>query len=180
MYEISVYVTHAFEIFVHRIHLVMQLVLLHVPEVDITPVLETSGRILRCNVNALRTVEDLRTIKRLPWDGFVCDALSNEGLPPIVLNSIRVGMQDVAGKVLNKHKLIQIGGLPRLRSHPIAMMRAVCEIACCLSGDVGPVEHRKIQKAITAKEQLLTPDLTPQMMREMKKLCHRDLINAMM
>ena len=159
---------------------VMALLLPYVPEVDIMPVIATSGEILRSNPNALRTLEDLRTFRRLPWDGFVCDALSNEGLPPIVINSIRVGMQDVVVKVLNKHKLIQIGGLPRLRSHPIAMMRAICEIACCLSGDVGPVEHRKIQKAITAKEQLLTPDLTPQMMREMKRLCHRDLINAMM
>ena len=159
---------------------VMALLLPYVPEVDIMLVIATSGEILRSNPNALRTLEDLRTFRRLPWDGFVCDALSNEGFPPIVINSIRVGMQDVVVKVLNKHKLIQIGGLPRLRSHPIAMMRAICEIACCLSGDVGPVEHRKIQKAITAKEQLLTPDLTPQMMREMKKLCHRDLINAMM
>ena len=159
---------------------VMALILPYVPEVDIMPVIATSGEILRSNPNALRTLEDLRTIRRLPWDGFVCDALSNEGLPPRVFNSIRVGMQDVAVKVLNKHKLIQIGGLPRLRSHPIAMMRAICEIACCLSGDVGPVEHRKIQKAITAKAQLLTPDLTPQVMREMKKLCRRDLINAMM
>ena len=158
----------------------MELLLPHVPEVDIMPFIATSGQILRCNPNALLTVEDLRTIRRLPWDGFVCDALSNEGLPPIVFNSIRVGMQDVAVKVLNKHKLIQIGGLPRLRSRPIAMESAVCEIACCLSGDVGPVEHRKIQKAINAKAQLLTPDLTPQMMREMKKLCRCDLINAMM
>ena len=159
---------------------VMALLLPYVPEVDIMPVIATSGETLRSNPNALKTIEDLRTIRRLPWDGFVCDALSNEGLPPIVINSIRVGMQDVVVKVLNKHKLIQIGGLPRLRSHPIAMMRAICEIACCLSGDVGPVEHRKIQKAITAKEQLLTPDLTPQMRREMKKLCGVDLINAMM
>ena len=159
---------------------VMAMLLPYVPEVDIFTVIATSGEILRSNPNALRTLEDLRTIRRLPWDGFVCDALSNEGLPPIVFNSIRVGMQDVAVKVLNKHKLIQIGGLPRLRSHPIAMESAVCEIACCLSGDVGPVEHRKIQKAITAKEQLLTPDLTPQMMREMKNLCRCDLTNAMM
>ena len=159
---------------------VMALLLPYVPEVDIMPVIATSGEILRSNPNALRTLEDLRTIRRLPWDGFVCDALSNEGLPPIVFNSIRVGMQDVAVKVLSKHKLIQSGGLPRLRSHPIAMESEVCELACCYSGDVGPVEHRKIQKAITAKAQLLTPDLTPQMMREMKKLCRRDLINAMM
>ena len=60
------------------------------------------------------------------------------------------------------------------------MESEVCELACCYSGGVGPVEHRKIQKAITAKAQLLTPDLTPQMMRGMKKLCRRDLINAMM
>ena len=159
---------------------VTALLLPYVPEVDIMSVIATSGEILRSTPNALRTLEDLRTIRRLPWDGFVCDALSNEGLPPIVFNSIRVGMQDVAVKVLNKHKLIQIGGLPRLRSHPIAMESAVCEVACCLSGDVGPVEHRKIQKAITAKAQLLTPDLTPQMRREMKKLCGVDLINAMM
>ena len=157
----------------------MQLGVPDVPEVDIMSFIATSGHILRWNPNALRTVEDLRTIRRLPWDGFVCDALSNEGLPPIVFNSIRVGMQDVAVKILSKHKLIQSGGLPRLRSHPIAMESEVCELAFCFSGDVGPVEHRKIQKAITAKAQLLTPDLTPQMMREMKKLCRRDLINAM-
>ena len=158
---------------------VMALLLPYVPEVDIMPVIATSGEILRSNPNALRTLEDLRTIRRLPWDGFVCDALSNEGLPPIVFNSIRVGMHDVAVKVLNKHKLIQIGGLPRLRSHPIAMECEVCEIACCISGDVGPDAHRKIHKAINAKAQLLTPDMTSQMMREMNKICRRDLINAM-
>ena len=37
----------------------------------------------------------------------------------------------------------------------------------------------KIHKAINAKAQLLTPELTSQMMREMKKLCRRDLTNAM-
>ena len=159
---------------------VMALLLPYVPEVDIMPVIATSGEILRSNPNVSRALEDLRTIRRLPWDGFVCDALYIMRLAPTVLNSIRVGMQDVAVKVLNKHKLIQIGGLPRLRSHPIAMESEVCEIACCLSGDVGPVLHRQIQQAVTAKEQLLNPDLTPQMMREMKKLCRCDLINAMM
>ena len=159
---------------------VMALLLPYVPEVDLMPVIATSGEILRSNPNVARTLEDLRTIRRLPWDGFVCDALYIMRLTPTVLNSIRVEMQDVAVRRLSKHKLIQIGGLPRLRSHPIAMESAVCEIARCLSGDVGPVEHRKIQKAITAKAQLLTPDLTPQMMREMKKLCRCDLINAMM
>ena len=158
---------------------VMALSLPYVPEVDIMPVIATSGEILRSNPNVSRALEDLRTIRRLPWDGFVCDALYIMRLAPTVLNSIRVGMQDVAVKVLSKHKLIQSGGLPRLRSHPIAMESEVYELACRFSGDVGRVEHGKIQKAITAKAQLLTPDLTPQMMRKMKNLCCRDLINAM-
>ena len=58
----------------------MELLLPYVPEADIMSFIATSGHILRWNPNALRTVEDLRTIRRLPWDGFVCDALSNEGI----------------------------------------------------------------------------------------------------
>ena len=78
---------------------VMALLLPYVPEVDIMPVIATSGEILRSNPNALRTLEDLRTIRRLPWDGFVCAELSDKGFSPLVVNSIRVGVQKMAEKV---------------------------------------------------------------------------------